>query len=668
MKLPLLFFIAFVLVISCNRDKKLERTLVFAGENRSELQKVIDHYSYHPADSLKLKAAKFLIRNMPGHYSVDTSSLKYYRSIIDTTAAMSDQGERFVDIRQMANKMLDSIRRNHPIRDLYSNVKRDIAHIKSEYLIKNIDSAFELQKNNPYSDSINIADFWDYVLPYRIGDRYTLENWRDFFPNSYKSGQSSKSIKQYCNSLLEPFKNKKFGWKFASGFPYLKSIDILNANYIQCPERCWLNCMLLRNSGMAVAIDFVPASRLHAYGHEWNTLLASKSIYPFEPFWEENIWNLGEYYKRNKRHPKFGKILFPKVYRKTFSEQPNLLLQYSLKNKQAIPPLFNNVFYKDVTDEYFHTYDIDIGVDNKYRELEFAYVCVMKGFRGFKEVAYGRVKHGKLELKSMGTSCVYFPMQYIYNQFVPIGQPVLLRDGGDQTILNPKMNHRDSIALSFYGESAPEVHPGMIRDLFRELKISGYNNISNKKVDFSHVGENFSSGVHRFVNNEDEKIKSVEIILPKHTLINEITFISKDGGEIEKDQLQIEHSYELPRADVLNMFDNNTDTRFMFIFNEKPISSDKNRKIKCGFSKSLSIREIKINYFLRSNLAKEREYELFFWNYGWKSLGKKITDEFRTVTFHSVPTNALFKLSDCDSEYGGCSRHFTYENEKQVWW
>ncbi len=45
----------------------LEYALSEAGENRKELLKVIDRYSENPADSLRLRAAEFLIRNMPGH-------------------------------------------------------------------------------------------------------------------------------------------------------------------------------------------------------------------------------------------------------------------------------------------------------------------------------------------------------------------------------------------------------------------------------------------------------------------------------------------------------------------------------------------------------------------------------------------------------------------------
>ncbi|MDE7459243.1 MAG: hypothetical protein K2M77_10300 [Muribaculaceae bacterium] len=52
-----------------NRDEKLLNALEMAEDNRSELESVINHYTDNPE---KLAASKFLIDNMPGHYSLLT--------------------------------------------------------------------------------------------------------------------------------------------------------------------------------------------------------------------------------------------------------------------------------------------------------------------------------------------------------------------------------------------------------------------------------------------------------------------------------------------------------------------------------------------------------------------------------------------------------------------
>ena len=47
-------------------ESNLEKSLKMAGENRSELEKVLEHFENDP-DPLKFEAAKFLIENMAPH-------------------------------------------------------------------------------------------------------------------------------------------------------------------------------------------------------------------------------------------------------------------------------------------------------------------------------------------------------------------------------------------------------------------------------------------------------------------------------------------------------------------------------------------------------------------------------------------------------------------------
>ena len=59
------------------------------------------------------------------------------------------------------------------------------------------------------------------------------------------------------------------------------------------------------------------------------------------------------------------------------------------------------------------------------------------------------------------------------------------------------------------------------------------------------------------------------------------------------------------------------------------------------------------------------EYELFYYDYGWISLGKKIANDFFLV-YDNVPQNALLLLRNRTE--GNEERIFTYENGKQIWW
>ena len=67
----LIFFIFFA---SCT-PSPLDYALDFSGSNRSELESVLEHYKDDPE---KLAAAKFLIENMPAHYSYKSNEIDGY--------------------------------------------------------------------------------------------------------------------------------------------------------------------------------------------------------------------------------------------------------------------------------------------------------------------------------------------------------------------------------------------------------------------------------------------------------------------------------------------------------------------------------------------------------------------------------------------------------------
>lgn len=61
------FFLLFSLCfVSCGDRTRLDVVYDAAGLNGIELKKAIDHYAEKGEDSLKLKAATFIIENMPG--------------------------------------------------------------------------------------------------------------------------------------------------------------------------------------------------------------------------------------------------------------------------------------------------------------------------------------------------------------------------------------------------------------------------------------------------------------------------------------------------------------------------------------------------------------------------------------------------------------------------
>ena len=157
------FLIAVVaLFYSCSSD--LDYSFSLAGDNRSELERVLDHFEDDP-NPLKYEAAKFLIENMPYHYSFKGDAVDRFNKLYLNTSkeALNKRTEFF-------NKNVDSIKASMP--PMY-----DITTMKSEELIKAIDDACDMWCSSLWHEQYDKEIFFDYVLPYRI-EHEPLSDWR----------------------------------------------------------------------------------------------------------------------------------------------------------------------------------------------------------------------------------------------------------------------------------------------------------------------------------------------------------------------------------------------------------------------------------------------------------------------------------------------------------
>ena len=105
------FFFLLILSAGCRHtDPDLENALRQAGENRSQLEQVLDHYRN---DSLKYKAACFLIANMPGHYSYGGEVLDAYYFSVDSLFRSSLRTDEPANRRISPEPTNQPLRQNH---------------------------------------------------------------------------------------------------------------------------------------------------------------------------------------------------------------------------------------------------------------------------------------------------------------------------------------------------------------------------------------------------------------------------------------------------------------------------------------------------------------------------------------------------------------------------
>ena len=149
-------FVLLCFLQSCNR--RLSTALDLAGKNRTELEKVLNHFKNDP-DPLKYESAKFLIENMPYHYSVYGKGMKGYEAAY---VKMAHEPKEFRDsVFQKACKGLD-LQGLKPV--------PDIRTVKADYLIRAINDAVDTWNTVNWNKDYDKSIFFDYVLPYRLSD------------------------------------------------------------------------------------------------------------------------------------------------------------------------------------------------------------------------------------------------------------------------------------------------------------------------------------------------------------------------------------------------------------------------------------------------------------------------------------------------------------------
>ena len=174
------FFIVLFMCAAC--DRNIEHVLQLAGDNRAELELVLNHFKDNP-DPLKFRSAKFLVENMPYNYSNAGNAVEYVDSAfrISSCYPIEQRDSIFASVA-----FSDSL--------LSSTVAVDLKSLKADYLIQMINEACDMWNqvnwNREYDESI----FFDYVLPYRLINE-PISLWRssvkENYPFLYTSSVSS---------------------------------------------------------------------------------------------------------------------------------------------------------------------------------------------------------------------------------------------------------------------------------------------------------------------------------------------------------------------------------------------------------------------------------------------------------------------------------------------
>jgi hypothetical protein len=252
MKLKYLFFL--FMVVSCSKyPPEMESVLKLAGNNRKELEKTLNHYDKDPSDSLKLRAAEYLIANMPGKYS------EYMEGRWDDVAIVYQRWTSVSDKR----RLLDEHQLKDPVR------KNDLMHITAAYLINNIELAFKVWQEQPWGKDISFDVFCETMLPYRIGNE-PLEDWRKkalaSFADLYKSFRSDTTIT--IEDAKDQVKDALPDFRFEWNRPPMNYSQLMATTRGLNDHQATLAVFVMRALGIPVAYESI-LRKIEPAGHLW---------------------------------------------------------------------------------------------------------------------------------------------------------------------------------------------------------------------------------------------------------------------------------------------------------------------------------------------------------------------------------------------------------------
>lgn len=420
----------FPILYSCRYyPKDVERALILSGNNRGELIKVLEHYKNK--DELKFDAACFLIGNMPYHESriqlqIPSAYSCYFRKIDsichhDSSAIINEL------LRRQLAKDFDSIPAPVEI-----PAKPDIQSLTANYIIDNIEQAFDEWKNSPLLQGMSFDEFKEYVLPYRVTDESLVDDnqmlKRVIFEKIVKEGRND--IRKPIKCYQEYVKQQRTMNYYVKSAHHIGMFDLfIPAFKMDCHNLAARTCNFFRSCGLPVVYEFTPQWPDKDSKHYWCASPDSNHVLqPYTPPYN----NLKEDWDSDLKY-------VGKVYQRTFSAIKSS--PYFLKNEVEIIPSYCDVAtIKDVTERYHLCRTVVLPIScNSSNNL--AYLSFFHTKQTFNPVAWGKIDKRKHQVtfEKVPVNQLFFPTYMTEEgESICFGNPFMLRYDREREAIIPK--------------------------------------------------------------------------------------------------------------------------------------------------------------------------------------------------------------------------------------
>lgn len=653
-----LFIAALLIAIGISgipqKENALEMALQSAGDNRSELEKVLCRYQREASDSLKYKAACFLIENMPFYIYSESKQLENYKSYYAWLKPSKGK---------TAQQVADSVKKVYGPMEAPSR-KRDVIEIDSAYLCHNIDWAFKVWREQPWGKNISFETFSEYLLPYRINDE-PLAYWREMYYEKYNPLLDSLRMSDSLD-IEDPVVVARYLMKrlpdqnhyYTSVVPY--SFGHIGPDHVQslsgtCREVTDFAVYLFRALGIPCAVDHIPMRSTVNVGHFWLT------------FWDkdgtEYMTNFPDSIELVSRNWWNYKDDSPKIYRYTFSVNRTLYEQMA-EYGEAVYPFWRLPKFTDVTCHYdkFFKAELNIPHEKQYRTKhngKIAYLCVSSQ-SNWVPVDWAEYDSVGLVFRNVRIGAIMRVATYANGRLCFLTDPFCVDKESGVVCYYPARGNQEDVLLYAKCDISSE-------DLFRARMVGGVFEGSNhpdfKKKDTLYIIKEKPGRLCTSVEiSPVQSYRYLRYVGPSGSACNvaEVAFYEKGGtfalsgkvlgtpGCFQQDGT---HEYT-------NVFDGKTWTSFDYLKNDGGWAGlDLGRKVHV--SRIVYTPRNRDNYIRPGDI-----YELFYCDRDWKSLGviQAVSD---SLKFSGVPSNALLFLHN--HTRGKDERIFLYKDGEQLW-
>jgi len=642
------FLISVTLLLSCKKSTKIPdeiiQVLEAVGPNQTELRKVFEHYQ-SPSDSLKLKAAYFMVANLKDRYFYQSKLIAQYADYLRLIRKDDKKGDFYLKRfnEQYGPFVIDDYDKKH-----------DLEIITAQQLIDNIEIAFKAWRSQPWGKDISFENFCEYILPYKLGDEAPVDDRESIYQRFQQlllNGNADMDAVGACQLINDSLRAPQ--WIITNRVSFLPTLGpkpLLEHRVGTCRNMTDMATYVMRACGIPVTSDFIPQWPYRNGGHDWNVVMDKK---------QKARMFLGAEDSPNTPHKPFTKK--GKVYRRLFSPNPNSLAMIK-SAMDEIPPFLRDPRIYDVTDEYAATQQVKISIKQPDAQQKYAYLCVYNN-KDWVPVAWSHIgANGETQFDKVEGNIVYVIGYYINSKIVNAGLPFLLNKAGGIKTFQMNANKNMSMTVDRIYPVVPDAYwvHDLVGGVFQGANRPDFGDaetlakITLKPFPYWNSLETKSTKKYQYVRYLSHE--------KQHCFMGELAFYGdgkKRKGEIISSDGLSHDDLERP---FTKAFDGDTSTFF---------DARRRGTIWFGlkFEKAESIAQIRFSPALNDvgRIKPDHEYELFYLNEHsqWISQGVK-TAKAKTITFENIPTHTFYRLENRTKKAN--ARLFTYDFGKASWW